>query len=159
MRTSVAGVSAAGEICGIGGAEVAIAEGRLAAAAIVAQEGPPLDARLQRAQLAQRRAADALLRAFTPRPGLFELADAATIVCRCEDVTLAQARDAAALFGASARGIKMGCRAGMGPCQGRICMPNLQALATGRDVPADAPVVQLPVKPVRTSTLLDAPRG
>jgi thioredoxin reductase len=160
MQTSVDGVFAAGEICGIGGAEAAIAEGRLAAAAIIAQrDGRPLDARLIRARDAQRRAADALLAAFVPRPGLLELADARTIVCRCEDVTLLQAREAAALFGASARGIKMGCRAGMGPCQGRICMPHLQALAAGRDVPADPPVVQVPVKPVRTSTLLDAPAG
>jgi hypothetical protein len=38
-------------------------------------------------------------------------------------------------------------------------MPHVQALATGHDVPMDVPVVQVPVKPVRTSTLLDAPHA
>jgi hypothetical protein len=72
---------------------------------------------------------------------------------------------AAAIHGTDGRGIKMGCRAGMGPCQGRICGPSLQALAcravgapcTG--APMDRPAVQMPVKPVRTATFLDAPQG
>ncbi|MGB3965590.1 MAG: FAD/NAD(P)-binding oxidoreductase, partial [Planctomycetota bacterium] len=79
-------------------------------------------------------------------------------VCRCEDVPLARAVAAAAVHGQSARAIKVGCRAGMGPCQGRICGPALQALATGDPTRAmDAPVVQVPVKPVATATIVDAP--
>ncbi|MCA8950663.1 MAG: (2Fe-2S)-binding protein, partial [Planctomycetes bacterium] len=109
---------------------------------------------------AERRAADAMLRAFAPLPGLFELAGDDTIVCRCEDVTLAEARAAAELHGRSLRAIKVGCRAGMGPCQARICGPSLQALAGGEPGRAmDRPVVQVPVKPVRTATIVDAPLG
>ena len=106
----------------------------------------------------ERRAADAMLRAFVLRPGIFELADAATVVCRCEDVTVEQVRAAANLHGASARGIKMGCRAGMGPCQARICGPNLEAIGCGRMAP-EQPVVQVPVKAVGAGTMLDAPRA
>jgi len=159
QRTSVAGVFAAGEIAGIGGAEVAIAEGRLAAAAIAAARlGVAVDGRLQRRARSERRAADALLAAFVVRAGLFELADAGTIVCRCEDVTAAQVRAAADLHGASARGIKMGCRAGMGPCQARVCGPNLEAISCGRPQ-QELPVVQVPAKAVRTATLIEAPPG
>ena len=161
QRTDVAGVFAAGEICGIGGAEVAIAEGELAAAAIVqAVRGSAVPPGLVRRAAAERRAADAMLRAFTPLPGLHELAQPDTIVCRCEDVPLQRARDAADLHGTSLRAIKVGCRAGMGPCQARICGPSLQALACrSPGTPMDKPVVQVPCKPVRSSTIVDAPRG
>ena len=54
--------------------------------------------------------------------------------------------------------IQMGCRAGMGPCQARICGPNLEAIGCpGAHQHPALPVVQVPVKPVRTATLLDAP--
>jgi hypothetical protein len=60
QRTSVAGVFAVGEICGIGGAEVAIAEGALAAAAILSEvRGKPMPMPLVRRARAERRAADA----------------------------------------------------------------------------------------------------
>jgi len=161
QRTSVPTVFAAGEVCGIGGAEVAIAEGELAAAAIVKDlRGVPVPPALAVAAARERRAADRLLGCFPPLPGLCDLATADTIVCRCEDVRLEQTRAAAALHGRSLRAIKVGCRAGMGPCQGRICGPSLQALANGLPgQPADLPVVQVPVKPVRVQTVLDAPRG
>ena len=159
QRTSVADVYAAGEVCGIGGAEVAMAEGVLAAASVLAARtgqsvaNGPIE-RVRR----ERRAADSLLRAFAPLPGLNQLALPDTIVCRCEDVTRLRAEQAAAVHGASMRAIKVGCRAGMGPCQARICGPQLQALATGNAaLPMDQPVVQVPLKPVRAATILAAP--
>jgi hypothetical protein len=161
QQTSVPGVFAAGEVCGIGGAEVAMAEGSVAGHGVASQlrQLPGSGEATVRAAR-ERRAADAMLRAFAPLPGLHELADADTIVCRCEDVPLARARAAAALHGASLRAIKLGCRAGMGPCQARICGPSLQALACAQPAATmDLPVVQVPLKAVRTSTLLDAPRG
>ena len=161
QRTTTPGVYGAGEIGGIGGAEVAIAEGELAAAAIVHElRGTPVPAAVQRKAQRERRAADAMLRAFAPLPGLYELAQPDTIVCRCEDVPLQRARAAAALHGTSLRAIKVGCRAGMGPCQARICGPSLQALATDdRARPMDLPVVQVPLKVVASDTIRDAPVG
>ncbi len=157
QRTSVDGVFAAGEACGIGGAEVAIAYGGAAGHAIAAalRHVPLPAARAAR----DRRAADAMLRAFAPLPGLHRLARPDTIVCRCEDVPLARAQQAAALHGDSLRAIKVGCRAGMGPCQARICGPSLQALACRSSVAMDLPVVQVPCKPVRSETIVNAPRG
>lgn len=159
--TSVADVYAVGEIAGIGGSEVAIAEGEAAAEMVVARRRElALLASFRDRALSARRAADAMLAAFPVLPGLFELADAQTIVCRCEDVTVERLRAAAQLHGDSARAIKMGCRAGMGPCQARICGPNLQSCADpARRGASDLPVVQVPLKPVRTATMLDAPTG
>lgn len=161
QRTSVAGVFAAGEICGIGGAEVAMAEGELAAHAIVREvRGTAIPAGALAKARRERSASDAMLRAFAPLPGLYSLARLDTIVCRCEDVTLARASAAAAYHGPSQRAIKVGCRAGMGPCQARICGPSLQALATGDpNRTMDVPVVQVPLKPVRTDTIVHAPAG
>lgn len=159
QRTSVAGVLAAGEVAGIGGAEVAIAEGELAAAAVRHElRGVAVPGSLVGKAQRERRAADALLRAFAPLPGLSTLATPETIVCRCEDVTLQRARDAALLHGGSLRAIKVGCRAGMGPCQARICGPSLQALACAEPGRAmDLPVAQVPVKVVRSETIRSAP--
>jgi len=159
QRTNAEAVYAVGEVCGIGGADVASVEGEVAALSILqARTGatiPP--AALSRAA-AQRRAADAMLRAFGPLPGLHELARPDTVVCRCEDVTKLRAGEAASLHGGSMRAIKVGCRAGMGPCQARICGPSLQALATGDPGRvADLPIVQVPLKPVRSETILTAP--
>jgi thioredoxin reductase len=161
QRTSVPGVFAAGEICGIGGAEVAIAEGELAARALLHElRGTPLPKAAAARARRERAAADAMLRAFAPLPGLHALAQPDTVVCRCEDVSLATAQAAATCHGDSLRAIKVGCRAGMGPCQGRICGPSLQALACGdQRRECDLPVVQVPLKPVRTATIVAAPPG
>jgi D-hydroxyproline dehydrogenase subunit alpha len=158
--TSVPQVFAVGEIAGIGGSEVAIADGEAVADWILAGlHGTAVANRRRVRQRSARAAADAMLRAFPVLPGLRELAAPDTIVCRCEDVTVQCVRDAAALHGSSARGIKMGCRAGMGPCQARICGPNLQACVAPDIARTDCPVVQVPLKPVRTSTLLEAPEA
>ncbi|MEC8253641.1 MAG: FAD-dependent oxidoreductase [Planctomycetota bacterium] len=155
------GVFAAGEICGIGGAEVAAAEGALCAASVLEEvRGAAAAPDLARSARAERRAADTMLRAFAPLPGLSELARPDTVVCRCEDITRLQAQQAAAVHGDTMRAIKLGCRAGMGPCQARICGPSLQAVATGDGARVmDRPVVQVPLKPVRACTILEAPSG
>jgi len=161
QRTAEPSVYAAGEICGIGGAEVAAAEGALCAAAILRElRGDAVAPAVLRAARAERRAADAMLRAFSPLPGLSELARPDTIVCRCEDVTRLGAQQAAEVHGESMRAIKLGCRAGMGPCQARICGPSLQAMATGDGACVmDRPVVQVPLKAVRAATIQNAPEA
>ena len=64
----------------------------------------------------QRRFAAALNRAFELRSELKQLADAATLICRCEDVPFERLRN----FD-SWRAAKLHTRCGMGPCQGRVC--------------------------------------
>ncbi|MEZ5964075.1 MAG: NAD(P)/FAD-dependent oxidoreductase [Planctomycetota bacterium] len=164
MQSSVPGVFVAGEIAGIGGADVAEAEGTIAGMAAarslglsVPDEAPRLRA-ARRARARERRVSDALLAAFSVPPGLYDLADDDTVVCRCEDVSLGQLRATADLFGRDLRSAKMGSRAGMGPCQGRICQASVFALLRrrlgGTEDRMPCPSVQVPVKPVRVATIL-----
>jgi len=47
------------------------------------------------------------------------------IVCRCEEVTLEQIRDAALQYNCSSREIKLRTRAAMGYCGGRTCRSSI----------------------------------
>lgn len=112
--TSVAGIHAVGEACGIGGVDCARVEGTIAG---LAAAGMPERARRLFGQRARaRRFAAHLQRYFTLRDEVRALAEADTVVCRCEDVTYGQLEGYH-----SGREMKLVGRCGMGPCQGRIC--------------------------------------
>jgi hypothetical protein len=87
-------------------------------------------------------------RAFVPRPEQRSLADAATPVCRCEDVRYGRLDPAW-----SPRQAKLATRAGMGPCQGRVCGAALSFLFGW---PADE--VRSPLQPASLGNLL-TPEG
>jgi NADPH-dependent 2,4-dienoyl-CoA reductase/sulfur reductase-like enzyme len=120
-------VAVAGDGGGIGGWEAAAATGRLAAIDAAYRLGR-LDATGRDARAADaskaRRAALALRpfldRLYQPAPGILAPADD-TVVCRCEEITAKQVRDAARLGAAGPNQVKAFLRAGMGPCQGRMC--------------------------------------
>jgi D-hydroxyproline dehydrogenase subunit alpha len=141
QATTIADVYCCGEPTGIGGVDLALVEGEiagLAAAGVVASEN------LAARRAVHRREAASLERAFALRPELLALADAETIVCRCEDVR----------WGAidrrwSARQAKLYTRLGMGPCQGRVCGAALECLLGW---PADS--VRVPTQPARSRTLI-----
>ncbi len=117
QETSVPGVFCAGEPTGVGGVDLAILEGEIAGAC-AAGEAPP-DALLA-SRLRLRGYSRRLDRAFRLRSELREMASPDTIVCRCEDVRLGELDPAW-----SPRQAKLYTRAGMGPCQGRVCGPAL----------------------------------
>lgn len=125
LQTSRPHILAVGDGAGIMGRQVALLEGRIAALSAARQLGriSPIEERDRSAPLRilrQRRLRlkAALDRISTPRPGLFELADAETIICRCEGVTKGQLEEAE---GGSVNDLKRLTRCGMGRCQGRIC--------------------------------------
>ncbi|WP_409495333.1 NAD(P)/FAD-dependent oxidoreductase [Amycolatopsis sp. cmx-11-12] len=131
QRTTVDSVFAAGEITGIGGAVTAAAEG--AVAGRVAAGGDP-----GRSLLRERDRA----RAFAGRLAAAHPIGAAwrgwlaedTIVCRCEETTYGELTRAAgdpACPGSHA--LKLGTRAGLGPCQGRMCGPTVSELSGGAE--------------------------
>jgi NADPH-dependent 2,4-dienoyl-CoA reductase/sulfur reductase-like enzyme len=157
MRTSVPHVFAAGEPTGIGGAELAGAEGAIAGAAAAAHAGrgagAPPDAGLARKRRRHARFAALLADLFAPRPGLWELAAPDTVLCRCEDVTLAEARAAAASSAAGGMGaVKIASRCGQGPCQGRMCA-QLVARAAGWGAEHARYSVRPPLRPIALGTL------
>lgn len=121
LRTSVEHVFAAGEALGIGGRDCAQVEGAIAGHLAAGHSGPA------RAEQRKRRHARAfaglLARSFALDPRIRSLADADTVVCRCEDVTLRELQGFA-----SARDARLATRCGMGACQGRICGAALAEL-------------------------------
>ncbi|MGH7505923.1 MAG: NAD(P)/FAD-dependent oxidoreductase, partial [Longimicrobiales bacterium] len=133
---------AAGEPTGIGGVESALVQGQIAgvAAAGAAPGRALLDARAR-----HRRFAHALEATFALRDELRALPEAGTLVCRCEDVAFARCA-----AHPSMRAAKLHTRAGMGPCQARVCGPALSFLF-GWSVDS----VRVPVSPARVSTLLE----
>ena len=163
MRSSVPGLYVAGETTGVGGAEIALAEGRIAGLAIALDAGriEPDNAAQVAApswrRLARLRRFAALLDDIASPAGLLgQLPDADTILCRCEDVrfgAVAAAMEAAAApRGASA--IKLVTRAGMGLCQGRSCEHAVARLAAARGARSPGFTPRFPVRPVAIADLI-----
>ncbi len=114
QATGVADVYCAGEPTGIGGADCALVEGRIAGYAAAGRRAQAEALFAPRASWHHFRAA--LARAFALRSELKSIAADDTLVCRCEDVPLGRLR----AFGGW-RDAKLQSRCGMGPCQGRVC--------------------------------------
>ncbi len=120
QRTSVPGVYAAGECTGVAGDASAIAEGEVAGAVAAGDEATSA---MRRKSRAGRAFGKSLARAFAPRDEVLRLADAETVICRCEDVRRGEI-DAAW----TQRQAKLWTRVGMGECQGAVCGPACSAL-------------------------------
>lgn len=126
QRTSVPGVSTAGELTGIGGVDLALAEGEIAGSVAAGRRPPPAAVR---ARSVFREFAARLAAAHGIRPGWQSWVDDDTVVCRCEDVTAGHLRSVAALTGSRGlRSLKLTTRAGLGICQGRTCGRSVEEL-------------------------------
>lgn len=81
-----------------------------------------------------------------------------TIICRCEDLSLAEIRAALAGGAAGMDEVKRLTRCGMGPCQGRTCRQLVAAevaRSTGRDLSEVAlPTFRPPTRPVKLGVLI-----
>lgn len=168
-QTSVPYLYAVGDGAGIGGAPLAQLEGRLAGLAAAHRLR---DNRLTTPQLAERLTQELKQVAreqkfqqlyghlFTPGPGLAELADDETVICRCELVKLAEVKAAIALGADAVSAVKGLTRTGMGDCQGRMCgllVAAQVARLTGRDVAAvGSYTVRPPIHPLPLELLAEA---
>lgn len=168
-RTSVPGVFAAGEVTGVGGADLALVEGHLvgAVAAMAAGRRSPMSepelTRLLTRRSALRRFAGLMHEVHAPPAGWLSWLESETLVCRCEEVPVARVQRAVRHLGATdARTVKSLSRCGMGWCQGRVCgyaTSVLTADLCGRPLAAAdllgfarRPIAQ----PVRVDTLADS---
>ncbi|MCB9891080.1 MAG: FAD-dependent oxidoreductase [Planctomycetes bacterium] len=143
-RTSNPACFAAGECTGIGGVDVALAEGAVAG---LAAAGRLLDAARMATRVRKERGfARSLERVFAVSPSRVLELDPRAIVCRCEDV---ERREIDA-YG-SMRDCKLKSRCGMGPCQGRVCGPIVARLIGNLE-----DRVRPPLFPVRLDHLLRA---
>lgn len=164
MQTTVAGVFAAGDGAGVAGVLVAVEEGRVAGITAAEQAGliAPAEANLRRRRPLRRlaslaRVRDALDEISVIRPGLLEVADESTIMCRCEEVTRAEVRAAIDEGAADLQSVKLLTRLGMGACQGRNCAPSTAVLlhaVAGRPLGEVGRInPRPPVKPVKLGEL------
>lgn len=164
LETTVPGVFAVGDGAGIGGAEVALAEGALAGllAARRFGRGSERDVTRLRARLARlHRVRDAIAALWTPPASFLALMTPDTIVCRCEDVT---AGDLASVIDDGDPGVepvKTTTRVTMGRCQGRNCLATVaELIARARGVsPAEVerPRARPPARPIVLGDLLHEP--
>ena len=159
-RTSAPAIYIAGDSAFVHGAVAAAQKGELAALAIIDELSPTPATRDRRTHcqhmlshaLAPRPFIDAL---YQPRPSLYDVADE-TIVCRCEEVTAGTIRLLARTGSDSPEKVKSLTRAGMGPCQGRMCscgVAELIAQETGTLLDTHLPLSVRP--PVRNIGLAE----
>ena len=128
METSLPGVFVAGDCAEIGGALVAMEEGRLAAIKACQQLGYITQEEAQQRSLPMfkklkglRRFESALNEIFSMRRGLFTRITDDTVICRCEEITAGEIRRVIVDGARDIQEIKRLTRAGMGNCQGRMC--------------------------------------
>lgn len=168
FETSRRNVFAIGDGAGIGGVEMALAEGRLmgliaaerlgrlAAADAIGLKRP---ATATLARLVRFRSA--LERLYAPPRNYLDLLTPDTVVCRCEEVTADEIRRRQADGFANAMQLKFSTRMGMGRCQGRNCFRTLSAIvATSMGVPekdVQLPRTQSPARLVTFNDLLQEP--
>jgi NADPH-dependent 2,4-dienoyl-CoA reductase/sulfur reductase-like enzyme len=143
QATSVPDVFCAGEPTGIGGADRALVEGQVAGLAAAGAWDQARTLFGRRAAWVGFRAG--LDQAFALRPELRQLAAPDTVVCRCEDVRLADLKGCESL-----RAAKLHTRCGMGSCQGRTCGAAVRFLFGWEN---DS--IRPPLFPVRLASLTD----
>ncbi|MFD8983904.1 NAD(P)/FAD-dependent oxidoreductase [Streptomyces sp. NPDC059564] len=166
QRTSVPGIWSAGETGGIGGAQLALTEGEIAAHAIAAHAQAahaiaalPAPPSLARSRARLRAFAGAMAAAHRPGAGWTGWLPDEAVVCRCEEVPAGRVREAVGELGArDARTVKLLTRAGMGWCQGRMCGPAVAALA-GEEPAPDRRPLSCPVPLRHLAELPDRPQA
>jgi NADPH-dependent 2,4-dienoyl-CoA reductase/sulfur reductase-like enzyme len=143
QQTSVENIYCAGESTGIGGLDLSLIEGHIAGSAASGQIGDAI--KLFKVHAEAQRFADLLNETFALRDELKTLAQATTLVCRCEDVTFERLQH---LNGW--REAKLHTRCGMGACQGRICGAAVEFLFDWQ-----VESVRPPAFPCRVETLIN----
>jgi NADPH-dependent 2,4-dienoyl-CoA reductase/sulfur reductase-like enzyme len=154
-------VAVAGDGAGIGGWQSAVAAGHIAALDAAYRVGRLTQAaRDSRARIPRFAAAKALAlrpfldRLYRPAPGVLAPGDDATIVCRCEEITAGQIRQVARLGATGPNQAKAYLRAGMGPCQGRMCGTTVAAvIAKERGMTIEAAGALRPRAPFKPLTV------
>jgi NADPH-dependent 2,4-dienoyl-CoA reductase/sulfur reductase-like enzyme len=158
--STVTNVYAAGEITGIGGVELALAQGQIAGHC--AAGGAPNDpsiAAAARQRRTFRRFAARIEAAHGIREGWARWLTDDTTICRCEEVPYGRLRATGASTSSTGlRPLKLTTRAGLGICQGRVCGRAVEDLlarhAPGACLTDDAITDRRPIaSPVRLGEL------
>jgi thioredoxin reductase len=114
QESSITGVYCAGEGTGVGGVDLALAEGKIAGLAASGRYSEAANYQIEKQKW--QGFSHRLHQAFSLRADLRHLCKSDTLVCRCEDVSYAQLSQFE-----DWRSAKLHTRCGMGACQGRVC--------------------------------------
>jgi thioredoxin reductase len=169
MASTVPGLYLAGEITGVAGSDVAMAEGQLAALGCALALGRLNAATAENQALPIRKAlqqlgkfAELLSQLSWPGDDFFDqlMSDEST-VCKCEELSAGQLRKLLAENPGTctASSVKLLSRAGMGLCQGRYCHHALTRLLVQQNGLPEQQVAgftaRFPAKPIRIGHLTD----
>jgi thioredoxin reductase/bacterioferritin-associated ferredoxin len=165
METSVSGVFAVGDGAGVSGGQAALEQGRIAGISVAEslvrisledarQRKQPAFSKLKKLN----RLRHVLDEISMPRAGLFELARDDTVICRCEEITLGEIRQAVAAGANDINEVKRITRSGMGRCQGRMCGPAIVEIIRPENI-AEAPApsylnIRPPFKPIELGVVM-----
>ena len=126
QRSSVENIWIAGEATGIGGADLAIAEGEIAALSAL-NDSISFSLKFKRFRL--QLFATALQRSYPAGNGWQGWIMPDTKICRCEEVSHGEiCQSVTELSAQDSRTSKLFTRAGMGLCQGRVCSRNVSEI-------------------------------
>lgn len=164
METTVPGVFAVGDGTEVMGAPAAVEQGRIAGLRAAERSGHVSSGSatnryksMNAALRAHARFQKCMWQLYSSSIKLEELIKPDTIVCRCEEVVLADLESAMDDVHANPNALKSATRAGMGQCQGRNCISTIVALnaqRSGAD-PATVPwtTPRPPAKPIPIAAL------
>jgi NADPH-dependent 2,4-dienoyl-CoA reductase/sulfur reductase-like enzyme len=139
QQTRCPDIYCAGELTGIGGADSAVIEGRIAGLCAAGQGGKAESLAARR--LSWTRFQKSMAHAFALRDELRHMPTEDTVICRCEDITYGQ------LLGhADWQAAKLQTRCGMGSCQGGTCGDSINFLLGWSRASERPPVLATPIK-------------
>jgi NADPH-dependent 2,4-dienoyl-CoA reductase/sulfur reductase-like enzyme len=131
QRSSQQNIWIAGEATGIGGADLALTEGEIAARSAL-NKSMPLSLKFKRFRL--QLFATALQQNYPVGNGWQGWIKPETKICRCEEVSHSEiCQSVTELSAQDSRTSKLFTRAGMGLCQGRICSRNVSEIIAGEN--------------------------
>jgi NADPH-dependent 2,4-dienoyl-CoA reductase/sulfur reductase-like enzyme len=166
LETSVENILAAGEITGVGGALKSINEGNIAAFTILNKFEKINNDDYQRQLKKLTKERNHHMKFVDYFNSLYKIPERVvrdipddTVVCRCEDITMADIRKGIEMGFTTPRGLKTAVRISMGNCQGRTCGPViydiLRFLANQEPEDMGPFYARPPLKPVSIDALAD----
>ncbi len=156
-RTEIEGVWIAGDAGGLGGAEIALHQGKLSATGVLACLGyqtsdisTAVKRKLKRAEKFQ----SALWSLYSAPER--RLSKNETVLCRCEEISVGTVRSAISKGAHDPAVLKRETRIGMGRCQGRYCLPQTLRILNEAGYPTVPEALfapQLPARPLPLGAL------
>jgi len=165
-NTNLQGFLVVGDTTQVRGAKIAMLKGQLAGMAVAHQlniitgEERKWKAKAIHSELKLEMSVRPLMdHLFKPNPEFYAPENKETLVCRCEEVSVAQILDSVSLGAIDPNQVKSQVRCGMGQCQGRMCGSTISELVAKERAVNVSEVgylsVRPPLKPISVKILAE----